>query len=115
VISFFQNNNTTGTTIQPEKTYTEWQSLADIVLHQVNTLFVEYKDIFVPHFIRARITIRGVIIFTTGNEQNKMVYEDYISIIKYALSYFGKCKKIEIGKRFSQFLLHGVPTHLSIP
>jgi len=44
-----------------------------------------------------------------------MVYEDYISIIKHALSYFGKCEKIEIGKLFSQFLLHGVPMHLSIP
>jgi len=24
------------------------------------------------------------------------------------------CEQVEIGKRFSQFLLHGVPTHLSL-
>ena len=115
VTCFFENNNTTGTTTQPEKTYTERQSLADIALRRVNTTFVDYKDIFVLPFIRTRVTIGGVIIFTTGNDQNNMVYEDYISIIKHALSYFGKCEKIEIGKLFSQFLLHGVPMHLSIP
>jgi len=115
VTCFFKNNNTTGATTQPEKTYTERRSLADIVLRRVNTAFVDYKDIFVPPFIRTRVTIRGVIVFTTGNDQNNVVYEDYILIIKHALSYFGKCEKVEIGKRFSQFLLHGVPTHLSIP
>jgi len=115
VTCFFENNNTTSATTQPEKTYTEQQSLADIALRQVNTAFVDYKDIFVPPFIRAGVTIRGAVIFTTGNDQNNVVYEDYISIIKHALSYFGKCEKVEIGKRFSQFLLHGVPTHLSIP
>jgi len=114
VTCFFENNNTTGTTTQPEKTYTEWQSLADIALRRVNTAFVDYKDIFVPPFICVQVTICGAIIFTTGNDQNNVVYEDYIVIIKHALSYFGKCEKVEIGKRFSQFLLHGVPTHLSI-
>ena len=115
VTCFFENNNATGTTIQPEKTYTEWQSLADIVLRRVNTAFVDYKDIFVPPFIHARVTIRGTIIFTTGNDQNNVVYEDYILIIKHALNCFGKCEKVEIGKRFSKFLLPGVSIHLSIP
>jgi len=115
VTCFFENNNTTGTTTQPEKTYTEWQSLADIVLCRVNTTFVYYKDIFIPPFIRARVTIHGAIIFTTDNDQNNVVYEDYISIIKHPHSYFRKCEKVEIGKRCSQFLLHGVPMHGLIP
>ena len=75
VTCFFENNNTTSATTQPEKTYTEQQSLADIALRQVNTAFVDYKDIFVPPFIRAGVTIRGAIIFTTGNDQNNVVYE----------------------------------------
>ena len=58
----------------------------------------------------------GSIIFTTTNTQNNIIfYEDYTTIIADALSYYGKCEKVEIGKRFSQFLLHGVPIHLSLP
>jgi len=43
------------------------------------------------------------------------VHEDYKTIIADALTYYVKCETVEIGKRFSQFLLHGVPTHLSLP
>ena len=59
--------------------------------------------------------MRGSIIFTTGNTQNNIIYEDYTMIIVDALSYYGKCERVEIGKCYSQFLLHGVPTHLSLP
>jgi hypothetical protein len=31
-----------------------------------------------------------------------------------ALTYYGQCQSVEIGKRSSQFLLHGVPTYLSL-
>jgi len=58
--------------------------------------------------------MRGSIIFTTTNTQNNIIYEDYMTIIADALTYYGKCEKVEIGKRFSQFLLHGVPTHLPL-
>ena len=115
VTCFFENNNTSDTITEPEKTYTERQTMADMALHRINTAFVDNKDVLVPPFIRARVTMRGAIVFTTGNDQNNVVYEDYITIIKHALSPFGKCERVEIGKRFSQFLLHGVPTHLSIP
>jgi hypothetical protein len=114
VTCFFESDNTNGNA-QPEKTYAERQILADTALRRINSAFVDNKDVFLPPFIRARVTIRGAIIFTTGNDQNNVVYEDYITIIKHTLSYFGNCEKVEIGKRFSQFLLHGVPTHLSIP
>jgi hypothetical protein len=114
VTCFFKDNNTTGTITQPEKTYAERQSMADIALRQMNAAFVDYKDISVPPFIRARITIRGAIVFTTGNDHNNVIYEDYISIIMHTLEYYGNCERVEIGKRFSQFLLHGIPTHLSI-
>jgi len=57
----------------------------------------------------------GSIILTTGNTQNKIIYVDYATIIADAISYYSKCEKVEIGKRYSQFLLHGVPTHLSLP
>jgi len=57
----------------------------------------------------------GSIIFTTTNTQNNIIYEDYTTIIADALTYYGKCDKVEIGKCFSQFLLHGVPTHLPLP
>jgi len=56
----------------------------------------------------------GSIILTTGNTQNNIIYEDYATIIAEALSYYGKCEKVEIGKHYSQFLLHSVPTHLSL-
>jgi hypothetical protein len=101
--------------ISAEQDYTARQSAADTALHQVNSAIVNNRDVFAPAFIRARVTIRGNIIFTTGNTQNNVVYEDYTTIIEDALSYYGKCEKVEIGKRFSQFLLHGVPTHLSLP
>ena len=91
------------------------QATADVALRRVNSALVDNKDVMVPPFIRARVTRRGSIIFTTGNMQNNVIYEDYATIIIDALSYYGKCEKVEIGKRFSQFLLHGVPTHLSIP
>jgi hypothetical protein len=114
VTCFFKDNNTTSTITQPDKTYAERQSMADIALRRMNAAFVDYKDISVPPFIRARITIRGAIIFTTGNDHNNVIYEDYISIIMHTLEYYGNCERVEIGKRFSQFLLHGVPTHLSV-
>jgi len=100
---------------QSDKTYIERQALADIALRRVNSALVDNEDVLVSPFIRARVTIRGSIIFTTSNTQNNIVYEDYSTIIMDALSYYGKCERVEIGKRFSQFLLHGVPTHLSLP
>jgi len=115
VTCFFANNNTADTISQPEKTYSERQSLADTALCWLNAAFVDYKDIFTNSSIRARVTMRGAIVFTTGNDQRNVVYEDYISIIKHALVYCGDCERVEIGKRFSQFLLHGIPTHVSIP
>jgi hypothetical protein len=115
VICHFHHDDTNNMPTQPEKTYTERQVLADVALHRINTAFVDNKDVLVPPFIRARVTTRGSIVFTTGYNNNNVIYEDYISIIMDALSYYGKCEKVEIGKRFSQFLLHGVPTHLSIP
>jgi hypothetical protein len=115
VTCFFEKDGTNNTTIPSEKSYAERQIQADTALRRINSAFFDNKDVFAPPFIRARVTIRGAIIFTTGNNHNNIVYEDYITIIKHALSYFGKCEKVEIGKRFSQFLLHGVPTYLSIP
>jgi hypothetical protein len=109
-------SNTSDGTSQPEKTYVEQQALVDIALRRVNSALVNNKDVLAPPFIRARVTIRGSIIFTIGNIQNNLVYEDYTTIIREALSYYGKrVVDVEIGKRFSQFLLHGVPTHLSLP
>jgi len=101
--------------IQIEKDYATWQMAADMALRRVNAAIVDSKDLFAPPFIRARATVRGNIIFTTGNTQNNVVYEDYTTIIADALSYYGKCTEVEIGKHFSQFLLHGVPTHLPLP
>jgi len=106
------NNSATG--IQPEKSFSEWQTIADTALQKVNSALVDNKDVIAPPFMRARVTIRGSIIFTTSNAQNNVVYEDYTTIIADALSYNGECERVEIGKRFSQFLLHGVPTHLSM-
>jgi hypothetical protein len=101
--------------IQPEKTYSERQAIADVALCRVNSVLVDNKDVLASPFIRARVTIRGSIIFTTSNDQNNVVYEHYAAIIADALAYYGVCEKVEIGRRFSQFLLHGVPTHLSLP
>jgi hypothetical protein len=114
VTCHFHQDDTNDTTTQLEKPYTERQALADIALRRINSAFVDNKDVLVPPFIRARVTTRGSIVFTTGNHNRNVVYEDYITIIKDALAYYGKCETVEIGKRFSQFLLHGVPTHLSI-
>jgi hypothetical protein len=100
--------------IHTEQDYTTRQIAADTALRHVNSAIVDNKDVFAPAFIRARVTIRGNIIFTTGNTQTNVIYEDYTTIIKDALSYYGKCERVEIGRRFSQFLLHGVPTHLSL-
>ena len=66
-------------------------------------------------FICAHVTVCKNIVFTTGNNQTNVIYEDYTTIIKDALSYYGECEKVKIGRRFSQFLLYGVPTHLSLP
>jgi len=115
VTCHFDHIDVNGTTTLLEKTYTERQILANIALQQINSAFVNNKDVVVPPFIRARVTTRGLIVFTTGYHNSNLVYEDYISIIIDTLSYYGKCEKVEIGKQFSQFLLHGVPTHLSIP
>jgi len=116
VTCYFPNSNTDDTAdIQPDKTYAERQAVADTALRRVNAALVDNKDVFVPPFIRARVTVRGSVILTTSNAQHNVIYEDYSTIIADALSYYGKCEKVEIGKRYSQFLLHGVPTHLSLP
>jgi len=101
--------------IHAEQDYATRQIAADEALRRVNSAIVNNKDVFAPAFIRARVTIRGNIIFTTGNTQTNVIYEDYTTIIKDALSYYGECEHVKIGKRHSQFLLHGVPTHLSLP
>jgi len=101
--------------IHAEQDYTTRQIATDMALRCVNSAIVNNKDVFAPAFIRARVTVRGNIIFTTGNTQTNVIYEDYTTIIKDALSYYGECVQVEIGKRHSQFLLHGVPTHLSLP
>jgi hypothetical protein len=102
-------------TIHAEQDYATRQIAADTALRRVNSAIVNNKDVFAPAFIRARVTVRGNVIFTTGNSQTNVIYEDYKNIIKDALSYYGTCEQVEIGKRYSQFLLHGVPTHLSLP
>jgi len=115
VTCHFQNGNNVDTNgIQYEKTYAEWLATADVALRRVNSVLVNNKDVAAPLFIRARVTIRGSIIFTTSNDQNNVVYEHNTTIIADALSYYGVCEQVEIGKRFSQFLLHGIPTHLSL-
>jgi len=91
------------------------QAAADAVLCRVNSAFVDIKDVHVPPFIRAWVTTRGAIIFTTSNCQSKIIYEDYVTIFADSLSYHGKYEKVEIAKWFSQFQLHGVPTHFSLP
>jgi len=113
VTCYFPTENTDIT--PTEQDHTVRQRAADIALHRVNSAFINTKDGTAPPFLRARVTMRGSIIFTTSNCQNNVVYEDYTTIIADALSYYGKCEKVEIGKRFSQFLLHGIPTHLSLP
>jgi hypothetical protein len=101
-------------TIHAEQDYATRQIAADAALRQFNYALVNNKDVFVPAFIRARVTVRGNIIFSTGNSQTNVIYEDYKNIIKDALSYYGNCEQVEIRKRYSQFLLYGVLTHLSL-
>jgi len=116
VMCHFLNSSSNNTAdVQPDKSYAERQMEADTALRHVNAALVNNKDVLVPPFIRARVTVRGSIILTTSNAQHNIIYEDYSTIIADALSYYGKCEKVEIGKRYSQFLLHGVPTHLSLP
>jgi len=98
-----------------ERDYIASQVATDAALNRVNKALVDNQDVTAPPFLGARVTIRGSIIFTTTNTQNNIIYEDYTTIIADALTYYGKCEKVEIGKRFSQFLLHGVPTHLPLP
>jgi hypothetical protein len=112
VTCHFPSENTDATHTQED--YVARQATADVALRRVNAAFVNTKDVDVPPFIRARVTIRGAIIFTTSNCQSNVIYEDYTTIIADALSYHGKCE-VEVGKRFSQFLLHGVPTQFSLP
>jgi len=104
-----KDNNTPG------NDYTTRQNATDTALRHVNSSLVDNKDVTAPPFIHARIMVRGTIIFTTSTTQNNIVYKDYKTIIADALTYYGKCETVEIGKRFSQFLLHSVPTHLSLP
>jgi outer membrane murein-binding lipoprotein Lpp len=116
VMCHFQNSNSEDTTgSHSDKTNSERQATADLALRQVNSVLVNNKDVLAPPFIRARVTMRGSIVFTTNNNQNNVVYEHYTTIIADALAYHGKCEKVEIGKRYSQFLLHGIPTHLTPP
>jgi hypothetical protein len=115
VTCHFESENPADiTTMDTDRPYPMRQAEADAALRRVNAALVDNKDINLPPFIRARVTTRGSIILATSNTQNNIIYEDYSSIIADALSYHGKCERVDIGKRFSQFLLHGVPTHLPI-
>ena len=98
-----------------ERDYIAHQVVADAALHRVNKALVDNQNVTTPPFLCVRVTMCGSIIFTTTNIQNNIIYEDYTTTIADALSYYGKCEKIEIGKRFSQLMLHGVPTHLPLP
>jgi hypothetical protein len=113
VTCYFTREEVPDTT-NPEQDYAARQTVAEMALRRVNSAIVDNKDVFAPAFIRVRVTVRGNIIFPTGNTQTNVIYEDYTTIIKGALSYYGKCEEVEIGKRHSQFLLHGVPTHLPL-
>jgi hypothetical protein len=116
VTCYFQSGGTDATNgIQPEKSYSEWQAIADVMLCRVNSVLVDNKDgVHASLLIRAQVTICSSIIFTTSNDQKHVVYEHYTAIIAEALAYYGVCEKVKIGRRFSQFLLHGVSTHLSM-
>jgi len=72
--------------INAEQDYTTCQISADAALHHVNAAIIDNKDVFIPTFIRARVMMCGNIIFTTGNTQNNVIYEDYTTIIADALS-----------------------------
>jgi len=98
-----------------ERDYIARQVVADAALHRVNKALVNNQDVTARPFLRIRVNMRGSIIFTTTNTQNNIIYEDYMTIIADDLTHYGKCEKVEIGKCFSQFLLHGVLTHLPLP
>jgi len=115
VMCHFPTKSLAETATHAEQNYIARQAVADTALHRVNRALVDNQDVTAPPFLCARVTMHGSIIFTTTNTQNNIIYEDYTTIIADAHSYYGKCEKVEIGKRFSQFLLHGVLTHLSLP
>ena len=99
-----------------ERSYSARQAISDAALHRVNKALVDNQDVTAPPFLCAQVTMRGSIVLTTGNTQNNNIYEDYATIISSdAFSYYRKCENVEIGKHFSQFLLHSVPTHHSLP
>ena len=112
---FASSNDPEQAKIHAEHRPENRQQIADTALHRVNTALVDNKDVTAPPFIQARVSMKGSIIFTTSNIQNNIIYEDYSGIIGNAHAYYDVCEQVEIGKKFSQFLLHGVPTHLSIP
>ena len=90
VTCYFQNgdtDNSKGTLA--EKTYNERQTMAATALRRVNSVIVDNKDVLAPPFIRARVTVRGNIIFTPSTTQHNVIYEDYATIITDALSYYG--------------------------
>jgi hypothetical protein len=112
---FASSNDPEQAKIHAERSPENRQQIADTALRRVNAALIDNKDVTALPFIRARVSMKGSIIFTTSNIQNNIIYEDYTGIIGQALTYYDTCEQVEIGKRFSQFLLHGVPTHLSIP
>jgi len=69
-----------------ERDYIARQVAADAALHRVNKALVDNQDVTAPQFLRARVTMRGSIIYTTTNTQNNIVYEDYTTIIADALT-----------------------------
>ena len=115
IMCHFPAASPTEAATHAERDYIARQVVADAALHQVNKALVDNQDVTAPPSLRTWVTMHGSIIFTTTNTQNNFIYEDYTTIIADALPYHGKCEKVEIGKRFSQFLLHGVPTHLPLP
>jgi hypothetical protein len=92
--------------INTEQDYATRQFVADTALRHVNSAIVNNTDVFTPAFIRIWVTERGNIIFTTDNTQTNVIYDDYTTIVKDALSNRGECEYVENGKRHSQFVLH---------
>jgi len=115
VTCHFSTATPTEAAVYAERHYSACQAISDAALHRVNKALVDNQDITASPFLRVQVTMRGSIVLTTGNTQNNIIYEDYATIIADALSYYGKYEKVEIGTCFSQFLLHGVHTHLSLP
>jgi hypothetical protein len=87
--------------IYAEQDYATRQTVADMVLHRVNSSIVNNKDVFVPAFIHVQVTVCSNIIFTTSNTQTNVIYEDYTNIIKDTLTYYGEYEQVEIEKRHS--------------